>query len=152
MFITSTSGPWLRTACRSAFAALLSFAIGAHPASAQGPESEAPPGPPILFSAPLPEMPGMRLVVVGLTLAPRRDEGSAIGHRHPGSVYVHVTEGTARLGLEGEPVREVRAGEGFFEPAGALHTVMESASATDPASAIAVMIVPEGAPLLTPER
>src|SRR5690606_41587076 len=48
--------------------------------------------------------------------------------------------------------RSAERGEGFFEPAGALYTVMESASATDPASAIAVMIVPEGAPLLTPER
>jgi hypothetical protein len=52
------------------------------------------------------------------------------------------------LGIEGQPVQEVAAGEGFFEPVGALHTVMESASPTNPATAIAVMIVPEGAPLV----
>lgn len=148
MFLTGTSSTWLRMAYRNTLAALIACAFGGT-AFAQGPESTAPP---VLFSAPLPEMPGMRLVVVELTLAPRQDEGTPTGHRHPGSVYVYVTEGTARLGLEGEPVREVREGEGFFEPVGALHTVMESASATDPASAIAVMIVPEDAPLVTPER
>jgi hypothetical protein len=38
-------------------------------------------------------------------------------------------------------------GESFFEPPGALHTVAESASATELAEGIAVMIVPDGAPL-----
>ena len=71
------------------------------------------------------------------------------GHRHPGSVYVYVTQGTARLGIEGQPVKEVHVGESFFEPPGVLHTVAESASTTESASAIAVMIVPEGAPLVT---
>jgi quercetin dioxygenase-like cupin family protein len=86
-------------------------------------------------------------VVVRLTLPPK-----AMGHphRHPGSVYVYVTQGTARLGIEGQPVQVVHAGESFFEPAGAVHTVAESASPTEPATAIAVMIVPDGAPLATP--
>jgi quercetin dioxygenase-like cupin family protein len=67
-------------------------------------------------------------------------------------VYVFVTEGTARLGIEGQPVQEVHAGEGFFEPVGAVHTVSESASATEPASGIAVMIVPDGSPLVLPPK
>ena len=73
-----------------------------------------------------------------------------IGHRHPGSVYVYVTKGAVRLGIEGQPVQVVHAGQSFFEPVGALHTIAESASATEPASAIAVLIVPDGAPILTP--
>ena len=66
--------------------------------------------------------------------------------------YVHVTEGTARFGIEGQPVKEVKTGESFFEPPGALHTVMESASTTEGAKAIAVMIVPDGAPLTLPAQ
>lgn len=104
----------------------------------------------VLFSAPLQDVPGKQLVVVGLEL-PAKGQLPPFPHRHPGSVYVYVTRGTARLGLDGQPVQEVHAGQSFFEPPGALHTIAESASATESATAIAVMIVPSGAPLLTPE-
>ena len=111
----------------------------------------APTPPPVLFMAPLEDAPGKQLVVVELTIAPKQaGQPASPGHRHPGSVYVYVTEGTARFGVEGQPVKEVRTGESFFEPPGALHNVMESASATAGAKAIAVMIVPDGAPLTLP--
>jgi len=105
---------------------------------------------PVIFSTPLQDVPGKNLVVSRLVF-PATSKHVPVNHRHPGSVYVYVTRGTVRLGIEGQLVREVRAGESFFEPPGALHTVAESASATDPAEAIAVLIVPDGAPLLTPE-
>lgn len=104
----------------------------------------------VLFSTPLQDVPGKQLVVVGLEFKPKGSR-PAVPHRHPGSVYVYVTRGTARLAIEGQPVQEVRAGQSFFEPPGALHTVAESASETEPAEAIAVLIVPPGAPLLTVE-
>lgn len=106
--------------------------------------------PAVIFSTPLQDVPGKHLVVVHLDFGPTRKH-VAVDHRHPGSVYVYVTRGTMRLGIEGEPVREVHVGESFFEPPGALHTVAESASATESAEAIAVMIVPDGAPLTTPD-
>ncbi len=102
----------------------------------------------ILFAAPLADAPGKQLTVVALEFPPK-PEHPFMPHHHPGSVYVYVTRGTVRLGIEDQPVREVHAGESFFEPVGAHHTVGENASATEPASAIAVMIVPDGAPLLT---
>jgi quercetin dioxygenase-like cupin family protein len=104
----------------------------------------------ILFSTPLQDVPGKHLVVVHLEFGPTRQH-IPVDHRHPGSVYVYVTRGVLRLGIAGEPVREVHVGESFFEPPGVLHTVAESASATESAEAIAVMIVPDGAPLSTPE-
>jgi len=108
-------------------------------------------GPTELFRTALPDAPGKQLVVVALTIAPKQtSQLPSAGHRHPGSVYVYVTEGTARFGIEGQPVKEVKTGESFFEPPGALHTVMESASSTEGAKAIAVMIVPDGAPLTLP--
>jgi quercetin dioxygenase-like cupin family protein len=110
--------------------------------------------PPTLFSAPLADAPGKNLVVVELSYAPNSAPASTPeqhrrGHRHPGSVYVYVTQGAVRLGVEGQPPRIVKAGESFFEPVGAHHIINENASATEPARAIAVMIVPEGAPLTT---
>ncbi len=133
-------------------AAALCLAAVTQSASAQAPASAArPAGPPELFRAPLPDMPGKQLVVVALTIPPRAaDQPPSPGHRHPGSVYVYVTEGTARFGIEGQPVVEVKTGESFFEPPGALHTVMESAHPTQRAAAIAVMIVPDGSPLTLP--
>lgn len=132
--------------------ASLAFAAPAHvgedaPAATGTPQMRAA-GVPTLFSAPLPDVPGKRLVVVRLRLPP--SGGKPHPHRHPGSVFVYVTEGAARLGIDGQPVQVVNAGEGFFEPEGALHTIGESASPTEPASAIAVMIVPDGAPLVLP--
>jgi quercetin dioxygenase-like cupin family protein len=111
--------------------------------------------PGLIFSRELADVPGKNLVVVALEYPPNPPEQSKpprqfIGHRHPGSVYVYVVKGTMRLGIAGEPVQVVPAGGSFFEPVGALHTVSESASATEPASAIAVLIVPEGAPIVTP--
>ena len=132
-------------------AAALCVTAATHSAAAQQPGAARPAGPPELFRAALPDMPGKQLVVVALSIAPRRaDQPPSPGHRHPGSVYVYVTEGTARFGIEGQPVVEVKAGESFFEAPGALHTVMESAHPTERAQAIAVMIVPDGAPLTLP--
>lgn len=116
----------------------------------QGARETSHQGADVLFSAPLQDVPGKQLVVVGLELQPGAKHTS-VPHRHPGSVYVYVTRGTARLGIEGQPVQEVHTGQSFFEPPGALHTVAESASETESATAIAVMVVPFGAPLLTVE-
>jgi quercetin dioxygenase-like cupin family protein len=60
-----------------------------------------------------------------------------------------VTQGAVRLGVEGRPVQVVQTGGSFFEAVGAHHIITENASATEPARAIAVMIVPEGEPLTT---
>lgn len=135
------------------FALCVSAVAIAMSASAQAPATTARPaaGPTELFRTALPDAPGKQLVVVALTIAPKQaNQPPSMGHRHPGSVYVYVTEGTARFGIEGQPVKEVKAGESFFEPPGAVHNVMESASATEGAKAIAVMIVPDGAPLTLP--
>lgn len=109
----------------------------------------------VLFAHELKEAPGKDLVVVRLNFPPNAPSKSrsamrCTAHTHPGSVWVYVTNGTARLGIAGEAVHVVHTGESFYEPPGAIHAVAESASATEPASAIAVMIVPEGAPLATP--
>jgi quercetin dioxygenase-like cupin family protein len=136
-----------------ACAAALCAATASNIASAQ----DKPHGPPILFQAPLADAPGKNLVVVELDFAPNpappsTPEHHPRGHRHPGSVYVYVTQGAVRLGVEGQPVQVVKTGGSFFETVGAHHIIAENASATEPARAIAVMIVPEGQPLTTPDE
>jgi quercetin dioxygenase-like cupin family protein len=111
--------------------------------------------PGVIFARELADVPGKNMVVVKLDFPPTPPKASTaprqyIGHRHPGSTYVYVLKGVVRLGVDGQPVQVVHAGESFFEPVGALHTVAENASTTEPASAIAVLIVPDGAPILTP--
>ncbi len=118
---------------------------GAQPAAPALPASGATE----LFRAALPDMPGKQLVVVPLHFRPGNSP-KAPAHQHPGSVFVYVTQGEARLGVEGQVPQVVPAGKGFFEPVGSIHNVSESASPTEPAEGIAIMIVPDGAPLVSP--
>jgi quercetin dioxygenase-like cupin family protein len=109
--------------------------------------------PGVRFARELKDVPGKNLVVVKLEIPPKSADQPPtpdLGHTHPGSVYVYVTKGTVRFGIEGQPAQVVHAGESAFEPLGAVHTILENTSTTKPASAIAVMIMPDGAPILTP--
>ena len=135
------------------FACVVAVTIAAATAAAQQSAPARTP-PKTLSSTPLADAPGKNLVVVELNYAPNPGPPSTAehhgrGHHHPGSVYVYVTQGAVRLGVEGKPVQVVKTGESFFETVGAHHTINENASATEPARAIAVMIVPDGAPLTT---
>ena len=65
-------------------------------------------------------------------------------HRHPAGAYVYVMEGSVEFGVDGgEPVL-LKAGESFFEPPGALHSVSRNASRTLPASLIAFFVLTDG--------
>ncbi len=132
-----------------------SFTLGAVVVAQQAQPARTPPR--TLFSTQLSDVPGKSLTVVELNFAPNAAppstlESHARGHRHPGSVYVYVTEGAVRLGLAGQTPRVVEAGNGFFEPPGARHIINENASSTRPARAIAVMLVPDGQPLTLPDQ
>ena len=47
------------------------------------------------------------------------------------------------------PVKVYKAGESFFEPPGSEHLVSENASATEPASLLAIFVADDGAQLTT---
>jgi quercetin dioxygenase-like cupin family protein len=65
-------------------------------------------------------------------------------HRHPAGAYVYVIDGSVMFGLDdGEPV-VLKAGESFYEPPGALHSVSRNASEELPASLIAFFVLDEG--------
>jgi quercetin dioxygenase-like cupin family protein len=65
-------------------------------------------------------------------------------HRHPPGAYVYVIEGSVLFGLDDEPPVLLNAGDGFYEPPGALHSVSRNASEDLPASLIAFFVLDDG--------
>ena len=65
-------------------------------------------------------------------------------HRHPAGAYVYVIDGSVMFAIDdGEPV-VLKAGDPFYEPPGALHSVSRNASQELPASLIAFFVLGEG--------
>jgi quercetin dioxygenase-like cupin family protein len=65
-------------------------------------------------------------------------------HRHPAGANVYVIDGSVVFEVDdGEPV-VLKAGDSFYEPPGALHSVSRNASQELPASLIAFFVLGEG--------
>jgi quercetin dioxygenase-like cupin family protein len=73
------------------------------------------------------------------------DPGGYSGvHHHPGGAYVYVIDGSVTFGVgDGEPV-QLNAGDTFYEPPGAVHTISRNASEEVPASFIAFFVLGDG--------
>jgi quercetin dioxygenase-like cupin family protein len=120
-------------------AVIAGFALGA-----QADEAQVTP----VFSQLLPNVPGKALSAVVVNYAPGGKSGA---HHHAGSVFAYVLTGTIRSQVSGEAKAKVyQAGESFFEPPGSSHLVSENASATEPASLIAVFVADPDAKLTLP--
>jgi quercetin dioxygenase-like cupin family protein len=100
-----------------------------------------------VLSEKLPNVPGKSLTAVVVNYAPG---GKSPSHHHAGSVFAYVLSGEIRSenSVTG-PARVYKAGESFFEPPGSEHLVSENASATEPASLLAVFVADDGAKLTT---
>ena len=95
----------------------------------------------------LPNVPGKTLTAVVVSYAPG---GKSAAHRHAGSVFAYVLTGAIRSENSATgPAKVYTAGESFWEPAGSRHLVSENASATEPASLLAVFVADDGAKLTT---
>ena len=104
----------------------------------------------VAFSTQLPNVPGKSLTAVVVRYAPGEASGP---HHHAGSVFVYVLSGTirSRVSTNG-PAKVYQAGESFFEPPGSDHLVSANASATEPASLLAIFVADDGAVLTTPNK
>jgi len=69
----------------------------------------------------------------------------SLPHRHPGFVLGYVIEGQFRFAINGETPSVLMAGDAFYEPPGADHTVGESASASQTAKILAIIVAPKEA-------
>src|ERR1700758_4626052 len=123
---------------RSVYLAILALALigGAYcPAHAQ---SQAK----VARSEKLPNVPGKSVTAVVVTFPPG---AKSPRHHHAGSVLVYVLSGEVRSENSATgPAKVYKAGETFFEPAGSTHLVSENASATEPATILAVFVADDG--------
>jgi quercetin dioxygenase-like cupin family protein len=69
--------------------------------------------------------------------------GKAPAHHHPHSAFVtgYVLSGTIRSQVDDGETNVFHAGESWTENPGAHHTISENASATEPASLLAIFVV-----------
>jgi quercetin dioxygenase-like cupin family protein len=65
-------------------------------------------------------------------------------HRHPAGAYVYVIDGSVVFGLDEHSPVVLKAGESFYEPPGARHSVSRNASQNLPASLIAFFVLEDG--------
>jgi quercetin dioxygenase-like cupin family protein len=82
-----------------------------------------------------------------------RDPGnSSAAHRHPGHhTFGFVLEGTYEVKIDNGPVRQLKAGEAFYEPPGALHAVSRNASATQKVRYLIFQVADPTKPATIPE-
>ena len=98
-----------------------------------------------VFAEKLPNVPGKSLTADVVSYAPGGKSGK---HHHAGSVFAYVLSGAIRSENSATgPAKVYKAGESFFEPPGSEHLVSENASATEPASLLAVFVADDGAQL-----
>ncbi len=72
-------------------------------------------------------------------------------HRHPAGAYVYVIDGSVIFGVDDHDPVVLKAGDSFYEPPDALHSVSRNASEEVPASLIAFFVLSDGeAPTVSP--
>ena len=90
-------------------------------------------------------VPGREAVVARVEVAPGAKSGR---HTHPGDEISYVMEGEATLLVDGQPPKQIKAGESFVVPAGVVHDAHNNGSAA--LKLIGVYVVEKGKPLASP--
>ena len=122
------------------------IALASTTVSAQGPGETVK----SVFERAIPNIPGKTLTALEVTYAPG---GKSPSHFHPKSafIYAHVLSGAIRSQVGDEPAKVYQAGEGWYENPGSHHKISENASASEPASLLAVFITDPADTLTIPE-
>ena len=92
-------------------------------------------------------VPGKEAVIVKIEFPVGASAGR---HTHFGEEISYVIEGEAELMIDGQPVRKLKAGDGFIVPAGAIHDARNTGTGTLRMSG--VFYVEKGKPLSTPAQ
>lgn len=89
----------------------------------------------------LPDAPGHEVVVVIVEYAPG---AASTAHRHPGSTFAYVLEGSIESRVDpGEPVTYT-AGQMWYELPRHVHRVSRNASSSEPAKLLALLLMLQG--------
>ncbi|MGH8516078.1 MAG: cupin domain-containing protein [Panacagrimonas sp.] len=92
------------------------------------------------FANPIANVPGKSLIAAVVNYPPG---GKTPSHSHAKSAFItaYVLSGAIRSQVGGGPVQVFRAGQSWTEKPGDRHSISENASATEPASLLAVFVV-----------
>lgn len=91
-------------------------------------------------------VPGKEIVIGTATLPP----GSVIGyHTHPGDEVGYVIKGNLIWKTQGQPDKALKAGDSFFNPRGAVHS-LAAAPGSHGGTEVSTWIVDKGVPMSTP--
>lgn len=82
-----------------------------------------------------------------------RDPGNgSAAHRHPGHhTFGYILEGTYEVKIDDGPVRQLKAGESFYEPPGALHAVSRNPSSDKTLKYLIIQVGDPTKPRTVPE-
>jgi quercetin dioxygenase-like cupin family protein len=83
-----------------------------------------------------------------------RDPGNGSApHRHPGQhTFGYILEGTYEVKIDDGPMRQLKAGESFYEHPGALHAVSRNPSPDKPLRYLIIQVGDPTKPRTVPER
>jgi quercetin dioxygenase-like cupin family protein len=119
---------------------LIVLAVNAYADDAKAPQAERK----ILAKHDLSGVPGKE-VVIGTATFPA---GSVIGfHTHPGDESGYVMKGSVTVKIRGAADKELKAGDGFFNPRGSVHSVV---AGPEGATVVATWIVDKEVPMSSP--
>jgi quercetin dioxygenase-like cupin family protein len=90
----------------------------------------------------LPGAPERELILIEVTYPP---ETASPPHLHANGVMAFVVSGAITSRVDDGPEQTYRAGDAWWEPPGAVHRVSRNASATEPATLLAIFVAPRGA-------
>jgi len=121
---------------RIASALVFIGAVALMPASAQEAAEKVTPA----LRQAIPNIPGKSLVAVVVDYSPG---ASSPSHAHAKSafIYGYVVSGSIESQVNDGPRQILHAGESFYEPPGAKHSISRNASKTLPARLLAVFVV-----------
>jgi quercetin dioxygenase-like cupin family protein len=102
-----------------------------------------------LLTQPLADLPGRE---VRISLLDRDPGSSSARHRHPGHhTFGYVLEGNYEFAINGQPARNLKAGDTFYEPPDAVHSTSRNPSPDKRAKILVFMVADQKNPSTVPE-
>jgi len=101
-----------------------------------------------LLTQPLADIPGREVRITELDRDPLV---ASAPHVHPGHhTFGYVAEGTYEFGVNGQPPKTLHAGDVFYEPPGAVHSMSRNASPGGKLKIIVFMVADQSKPSTVP--
>jgi quercetin dioxygenase-like cupin family protein len=95
----------------------------------------------------LPDAPGHEVVMVTVEYAPG---ASSTAHRHPGSTFAYVLEGSIESQVEPGQPQTYTKGQTWYELPRHTHRISRNASSIEPAKLLAFLVMKKGQPVVLP--